>query len=275
MSKTNCVVVPVYKEFSQLTIAEVKSFEQLLRVLGRHDIVIITFEGIGYDKYLEFAIRKSGKNLFVKLYDSEYFENLTGYNKLLTSKKIYLSLKEYKYMLIYQLDAWIFRDELEYWCSKGYDYIGAPWFERNTNNAVVGGNGGFSLRNVQKSLRILSRVKTITRIRRIWFNTKLQGIFSLFKISIFRSVFHIKDINYFNEIIFNWSKENEDYFWSYFIQNTFSDFSVAPFEEAFKFSFEVNSSFLFERNGCVLPFGCHAWEKYEPEFWKEYIRIDG
>ena len=30
-------------------------------------------------------------------------------------------------MLIYQLDAYVFKDELLNWANKGYDYIGAPW----------------------------------------------------------------------------------------------------------------------------------------------------
>ena len=30
-------------------------------------------------------------------------------------------------MLIYQLDAFVFQDDLAYWCQQNYDYIGAPW----------------------------------------------------------------------------------------------------------------------------------------------------
>lgn len=43
-------------------------------------------------------------------------------------------------------------------------------------------------------------------------------------------------------------------------------------EEAADFSFEANPSYLFSIIG-KLPFGCHAFEKYEyEEFWKKYIK---
>jgi len=42
------------------------------------------------------------------------------------SPAFYDAFKAFDYILIYQLDAFVFRDELEYFCSLGYDYIGAP-----------------------------------------------------------------------------------------------------------------------------------------------------
>lgn len=43
-------------------------------------------------------------------------------------------------------------------------------------------------------------------------------------------------------------------------------------EEASHFAFEKHPSFLFSQNG-QLPFGCHAWRKYEyDEFWGKYIK---
>ena len=67
-------------------------------------------------------------------------------------------------MLIYQLDACVFRDELKYWCEKKYDYIGAPIFwAYNSNkfsNKVAGiGNGGFSLRKISYCLKMLNMPK--------------------------------------------------------------------------------------------------------------------
>ena len=38
--------------------------------------------------------------------------------------------------------------------------------------------------------------------------------------------------------------------------------------QAIKFSFEVMPSYLYKLNNNVLPFGCHAFEKYESDFWK-------
>ncbi len=37
----------------------------------------------------------------------------------------YKQFLNYEYILIYQLDAFVFKDELNY-CSQGIDYVGAP-----------------------------------------------------------------------------------------------------------------------------------------------------
>lgn len=60
------------------------------------------------------------------------------------TKEFYLRFRQWEYLLIYQLDAYVFQDELMDWCNKGYDYIGAPFLKLNRevdwNNC---GNGGF------------------------------------------------------------------------------------------------------------------------------------
>ena len=44
--------------------------------------------------------------------------------------------------------------------------------------------------------------------------------------------------------------------------------------EAVKFAFELYPSTLFEFNNENLPFGCHAWDKYEYNtFWQKYILL--
>ncbi|MCW5913703.1 MAG: hypothetical protein KIT66_03765 [Chitinophagaceae bacterium] len=266
------VVIPVHKP--DPTPNELASFEQCFKVLGSHPITIVAPSGLDMSAYSEKVPGCS-----VTFIDPHWMSDIRQYNKLKISKYFYSLFKDYEYLLTYELDAWVFRDELIYWCDKGYDYIGAPWFEKYglacSEKHLIGGNSGFSLRKIYKSIDILKRVGIITRIRRIWFDSKLQGLFPLFNIPIFLKVFNVKSTKYFNEIIFNWSEENEDYYWSYFIQLTFTDFVVAPYNDAFKFSFETNSLFLYFENENKLPFGCHAWEKYEPEFWKKYIRIDG
>ena len=67
----------------------------------------------------------------------------------------YNGFRKYKFMLVHQLDAYVFKDDLLYWTKQGYDYIGAPWFEgmdnAGTNASLLPeiGNGGFSLRKIK------------------------------------------------------------------------------------------------------------------------------
>jgi 3,5-epimerase/4-reductase len=75
------------------------------------------------------------------------------YNNLLLSKSFWEILKG-EYVLVYQDDTCIFKDNIEDFLI--YDYIGAPWppsQEENKNNV---GNGGFSLRNRRKMIDALN-----------------------------------------------------------------------------------------------------------------------
>lgn len=85
-------------------------------------------------------------------FDDKWFESVSTYSVFMLTKEFYEKFTSYEFLLIYQLDAWVFRNELEYWCAQGYDYLGAPWFKDATTMYSKAGNGGFSLRNVRACL---------------------------------------------------------------------------------------------------------------------------
>lgn len=178
-------------------------------------------------------------------------------------------------MLIYQLDAWVFRDELEQWCKKGYDYVGAPWFEgyhKPESEKIIGvGNGGFSLRKIKSFLKVLNRLDNLPVYRNFWYKSRLQSIIR-FEPLISR-LYHLTDFSRAYELSRSGYQGIEDIYWSKVIPAIFNDFKVAEVRDAIKFSFECKPSYLFAKNDGKLPFGCHAWEKYEPEFWKDHINI--
>src|SRR5690606_23718730 len=103
---------------------------------------------------------KALSDVQVERFDDGYFKDLITYSKLLTSPLFYRRFEQYEYLLIYQDDAFIFRDDLGFWCSQGYDYIGAPFFRNYVTDfekaPYIGvGNGGFSLRKIESMLKIL------------------------------------------------------------------------------------------------------------------------
>ena len=77
--------------------------------------------------------------------DPYWSQSIATYNALCTNNQLYNLFSDYEYMLIYQLDAFIFKDELYYWCDKGYDYIGGVEAIENFKKDL---NGGFSLRKI-------------------------------------------------------------------------------------------------------------------------------
>lgn len=71
--------------------------------------------------------KEYSKEISVKCFERHFFTSVEGYNKLCYNIDFYSAFRNYDYMLIYQLDAWVFRNELQMWCEKGYDYIGSPF----------------------------------------------------------------------------------------------------------------------------------------------------
>jgi hypothetical protein len=174
--------------------------------------------------------------------------------------------------LIYQPDAFVFRDELAYWCGTGYDYIGAPWFKdwniADGNSSFIGvGNGGFSLRKVKSHLRVLHTFSYLTAPSELirQFLDQKSSLATLKKLLL---ALTIRNNTYAR---FNDYSDNEDIFWGMLAAKKFRYFNTPPFRTALRFSMEVNAEFLFRLNNAELPFGCHAWEKYNIAFWERFI----
>ena len=283
----NCVVViPIYKDVPARE--ECASVRQTFRMLGRHDIVFVTHAGCRLDAYREIVEAERG-TLRTELFDACYFDSTAHYSDLCFSEEFYLRFKDYEYMLICQTDAWVFRDELDYWCGRGYDYIGAPIYfpyskKRFTRIFYGIGNGGFCLRRIGHCLSIIraDQHKVFLKPRILakiyWYGflyneeytthpLKRLGLLPLFIAKVFG----------FRNTIAQFRKSGceEDAILSFWAHNAWGLTCRVPDElEAAHFSIEVHPEYLFNKTGRKLPFGCHAFGKWDYEsFWKKHIEI--
>lgn len=261
-SKLCVVVIPIHSDCP--TAYELISFEQCFKILHQHEIKIIAPLGINLDKYR--AIISVFDVIFI---DPIWQSSIENYNKLKLSSYFYKLFNDFDFLLTYELDAFIFKDEVVYWCEKNFDYIGAPWFlgfdQANTNEIIGVGNSGFSLRKISSMENA---------IQKIYFKEHVH--FRISKKKRFLNTIRMP-LDYFNM----WRNKNntiqiarhfnEDWFVSYVIPKHIGDFSIAPINDAIKFSFEVKPDYLFEINNQTLPMGCHAWNKYDFEFWKPHM----
>ena len=94
----------------------------------------------------------------VKKVDNNFFGTIRRANEMYLSKSFYEIFKKYDFMLIYQLDALVFSNQLEKWVNSEYDFVAAPWvtpvigyLSHKNGSPPSGGNGGFSLRNIKIS----------------------------------------------------------------------------------------------------------------------------
>lgn len=270
MNKNNIILIPVYKQ--KISDYEEKSLRQCFNVLRKHTICLVTYEELNCDIYISIA-KEYNIKLLRENFSSSYFTNINGYNKILISKSFYVRYKKYNYMLIYQLDAYVFYDALDEWCAQGFDYIGAPWFE-NYQSYEDGaklwkvGNGGFSLRNIRKSINILSRIMPVFGFKKLW------------ELSCTRDLLH--QCFYVLKSIFGWHNtmdylvsqyvDQEDLFWTQYIPTLGIKMKIPTPKQAAAFSFERSPAYLYKLNNQELPFGCHAWKKYDYDnFWSKYI----
>jgi len=84
----------------------------------------------------------------------------SDYNDLLLSYDFWNSLSKYKKALIFQSDSFMLRSGIEKFVK--YDYIGSPWKwwkKRFNDTKRVGGNGGFSLRNITMMKELILKYK--------------------------------------------------------------------------------------------------------------------
>ena len=266
------VIVPVYK--ASLTEYEIKSFNQCCKILGLHHIYLVTYQDCGLYEYRKIA-EKYNVSLKIELFSPHYFNTIQTYNQLMLSYKFYYRFKEYDYILVHQLDAYVFRDELTYWCDKNFDYIGAPWFTNYSSIEDGGtiwktGNGGLSLRKISTMLRVfcdyyplLSFKQLIVKQKRC-VNNKIINLI----VSLIMSIGYKNNISYFK----NKYCENEDAFICEYIKDLGVVLNIPEPAVSMWFAFEKSPSYLYRITQQNLPFGCHAWQKYEYEtFWKQFI----
>jgi len=207
-----------------------------------------------------------------------YFSSIESYSRLLMSCEFYRRLSRWSHVLIYQLDCLVFRDELADWCQMDWDYVASPWFHKFLDDTAAGlwrvGNGGFSLRKISAHLRVLRKKAYSGSIypeygSRPWEPRSVQEDLGIYESKLPNLWERLKYKRYINSIE-NECKGyllNEDLFWSLEAPKIDSSFKVCPADEALPFAFEMAPQWCFNKNNHRLPFGCHAWARYDKGFW--------
>lgn len=262
-----CVVIPVHT--SSPSEAELISFRQCFNVLSDFDIVVLTTKNVNLSAY-----GKEGINFNTNLVPNHWLSSIENYNKMKIDIEFYQIFNKYDFLLTYELDAYVFENQLNNWISKGFDYVGAPFVELiDQKLALISvGNSGFSLRNIQTSLQCLENLQNVRNTASLVSKFRMRKIVKI--IAYFEKYFtnrfftKIRIISAFLPGICI----HEDIFWTKYIPKLFGDFKIASVEESLEFSFERFPDLCYKANGNKLPFGCHAWPKHGTEFWQNYIK---
>lgn len=240
------VVIPVYQ--AQLTAYEQISLRQCVALLGRYPLVVVKPQGLDLSTLLV-----NFPTLQFESFADRYFDGVAGYNELLCSELFYERFLSREFILICQLDAFILRDTLADWCQCPYDYVGAPQFAdvrlprsepetlRNQVSRLLQRpllNGGLSLRRVGACLRLL---RIYHQLHDRWPGNE-DGFFSLHypRLLPYRPLLRLPSV-----------------------------------DEALRFAIELQPERSLVLNGGEWPLGCHAWYRYDLDFWRPIIRQFG
>jgi hypothetical protein len=255
-----CIAIPTHKKFENLSVNEVVSLTQCVKVLRKYPVIFAGPESIDWSGYKAFCDRLHIPFRAVN-FSNHFFASPEGYNKMLITVEFYEPFAEFEYMLLFQTDCFIFRDELAYWCNKGFDYVGAPWVGADMFAWFLMNPHPTELLNVHRFFKNRS-------LRR----TGNGGL------SLRNTASMLKNLKRFRKAADNWNAF-EDSFISHYI-GTFNPFFRIPWmKTALKFSFDANPQQAYVMNNHQLPFACHAWFRNEKPhyehnlaFWLPFVK---
>jgi hypothetical protein len=248
------ILIPVYKERPDAQ--EELSLNRCLLILGSHPVIFIAPLTLNMKQYEE-ACKKQGVPFKEVRFDDFYFSGIAGYNQLMLSAGFYRTFLAYRHILIYQLDAYVFSDQLAYWCGQGYDFIGAPHKPHDNNEGEIQFLKGYSslLAMINKTISTNLRISNVG-----------NGGFSLRRTKTCYLLLTV-----LSKKVTAWGTNNEDGFFKYWGNLLRPLFRLPSDETALHFAIEQTPAASLEQLGNRLPFGCHAFGKYEPEIWRKYI----
>lgn len=192
MKELVSILIPVLN--ADLTIHEERVLRHSLEALSRYPIILFTYEGADLSAYIS-----AHNRVEVLTFKSKYFESRQALSNLFLMEDFYGRFTWSDFVLIHELNSWIVKDEIHYWCKQGYDYLHANPIEKSgaKNNMVddfsrIWGlneiqkqelgksfaNDGLKLCNVQRMIKTLSARKKEAHYYRQ--NDKFENKDSLF-----------------------------------------------------------------------------------------------
>ncbi|MCK9305285.1 MAG: DUF5672 family protein [Bacteroidales bacterium] len=261
--KSAAIIVPLFK--SSLTDTEEVSISRCFSIWAdKYDIYFVKPVTLNLQN-----IEKAYPCTGVISFDPSFFKGKEGYNRLMFSPLFYEKFLDYQYILIYQADGYVFRDELEYWCSLGYDYIGAPWIPKNRHSK-------WWYRIIVCLRKFLLKLKSY-RDRDIQYYNVGNGGVSLRKTSIFYKIAREdrEKIVSCIKMLGRYSMFNEDIYWSLEGKTASGKRLYKPdYHKALEFSFDMNPDISYKLNKNRLPFCCHGFSHpRHSKFWRQFIEF--
>ncbi|MEM9411010.1 MAG: DUF5672 family protein, partial [Planctomycetota bacterium] len=153
-------VILIFHHSGHLKWYEEISLKQCFEILGHHPIRLVCPAGTNLDRFIRII-----PNIRVDFVPQAWMRRIQRYNRMKILPALYEKYSQFEFMLTYELDAFVFSDQLQTWCESEWDYVGAPWFVEPPTRPLTYlgvGNSGFSLRKIQQCIRVMNQFGWLT-----------------------------------------------------------------------------------------------------------------
>lgn len=118
------VIIPILDP--NLSPTQEKLLHHCLSALDHYPVIFISYEGADLG-----IVREHKENADAVYFPKEYFQSRQTLAKLFLMEDFYDRFSWSDFLLIHELNTWIVKDELHYWCKQGYDYLKAAPITQN------------------------------------------------------------------------------------------------------------------------------------------------
>ncbi|WP_259700964.1 DUF5672 family protein [Synechococcus sp. CS-1324] len=259
------MVIPVYQ--ANLNAYEQISLRRAFAILADHPICLLV------PRSRQNAIRLMLQKLLPleancgwQVVDDHCLDSHRSYNQMMLEPAFYRHYASHSHLLICQLDAYVFEDQLLHWCHQPFDYIGAPLYLPNATHGPAGlfcvGVGGFSLRRIQPILALLQANPIVFRSRELReilqpFNNKARALY-LIRYLFCRLINGCRLAAPGNQLS-RWVGVNEDAVFAKYLPRYHSSFRLPDASAALEFCIDKHVELELAALGGAIPFAAHAW----------------
>ncbi|MCF0070368.1 hypothetical protein LZD49_07785 [Dyadobacter sp. CY261] len=118
MKELVTVIIPILE--TRIDPTEEKLLHHALNILSEHPIVFIAGEGTDLS-----VVHEHAEHIDVVHFPKRFFESRQHLAPLFLMQDFYERFNWCDFLLIHELNSWVIKDELHYWCKQGYDYFKA------------------------------------------------------------------------------------------------------------------------------------------------------
>lgn len=255
--KKVAIVIPFYR--NELSDFEKISLKQCEKILGNYDKIAI--------KPIDLILSEETKLVNFSntiSFNNNYFKSISGYNNLMLSADFYNAFLDYEYILIYQMDCFVFSDQLDFWCNQNWDYIGAPWIKKTYHKNPV----ELYFLNIKQNISSRFNRSKNNEPNQYQLNNQVgNGGFSLRRVHKFYNLCVLMQPVIDQYLSSSGNLHNEDVFWSIEVNREKRILNIPSCTQALKFAVETPPLKLKILKDKDLPFGCHDWDRYA-DYWR-------